>query len=123
MDVQNFLNTHVRDNTRIRSVYLIFPDGIQFHETLIHTITMPKLEWCRSFSDHLIDNIHDVCKTTCDQLITFYEQRKRQAENSIDNINSQDSSISLVNYCENYIRIYANILKSYYLTICDSLNH
>jgi hypothetical protein len=67
---------------RLHSLFLIFHNGLQFHEQW-SGILLRALRWCRSLTNQLISDILEVCQIACNQHISFYEQRRIQADNNI----------------------------------------
>jgi hypothetical protein len=80
------------------ALYLIFPNGLSFHDEWVNTPAMYKLRWCRSFTTRLIWNIFDICKSACDQSITFYDQKWMQAEDDVDNDKANGAKSIIILY-------------------------
>ncbi len=112
VDVKRFLMKHIPNQAHLFALYLIFPNGLQFHERWIDTETMPKLVWCRSFTTHLIPDILDVCQLACSRTITFYQQRQIQAEDAIER-DTIDSAESIPILCLQKIKEFSSFLASY----------
>ncbi len=119
LEIKRFLMKYIPNQAHLFSLYIIFPNGIHFHEQWIGDGTMPKLRWCRSLTMHLIRDILDVCKSGCDQTITFYQQREIAAEDALE-FNSIDSSESIVILFANKVKEYSLLLSEYLGTFTES---
>ncbi|CAF4364273.1 unnamed protein product [Rotaria magnacalcarata] len=90
-EVVQFVNSHVVNQQRLHSFYLIFNNGVRFNSQF--RMRFPGiLQWCRSFTHRLYNDIRSVCATVCDLQITFCDQRLNEIEDCID-----DHSQSIVN--------------------------
>jgi len=107
---------YIPDSSHLFSLFLIFPNGLNFHEPWKNAQTLPKLRWCRSFTNRLIRDILDVCKSACDQTITFYEQRKIQAQDAHER-ESMNSAASIISFFAGKVEEYANLLSNYLRTL------
>lgn len=118
-EVRRFLMKYPSIQVHSYALYLIFPNGLEYHEEWINTPTMPKLRWCRSFTNRLIWDILDMCKSACDQSITFYSQKKIQAEDDMEH-DRGDSTKSIVNLYGERIKAISAILIKYLQFLIDS---
>ncbi len=109
--VRRFLMKHIPNQVHLHSLYLIFPNGIQFHDNWINTDSMPKLRWCRSFTTHLIRDIRDVCESSCNANIEFYRQRMIVAQDAVDR-NTPDSADSIVALFAEEIKKFSLLLRN-----------
>lgn len=112
-ETRHFLDRFIPNQTRLDSLYLIFSNGTQFHNTWINTPTMPKLRWCRSYTHRIIRDVLDFCEAACNALIAFNRQQTRIAQDDLSHGRS-NSSASLVRLYANKSREFSLILKEYY---------
>ena len=113
VEVKLFLITYTPNRRHIFALYLIFPNGVRYSEEWISNESVPKLQWCRSFSTRLIEDIREMCKSACDRSINFYQQRLIEVEDSNQN-NTNGSLESIVVLRETMIERFAALLREYY---------
>lgn len=113
-ETKAFLDRFILDQVHLHSLYLIFSNGIQFHDAWINTPSMPKLCWCRSITDRIIEDALEFCEAACNAMIVFYRQKMIIAQDAVDR--GQDNSANgLVRlYAGEWTR-FSSILKEYLL--------
>jgi hypothetical protein len=112
-DVRVFLMRNVPNQDRLHSLFLIFPNGIRYHEQWLNTPAMPKLKWCRSFTTQLIWDLREVGQIACNQHISFYEQRRIQADDNIDR--------NMINNAKSIAALFARKKKEYSMFLFNYL--
>ena len=118
-EVRHFLMKYSSIQVHSYALYLIFPNGLEYHEKWVNNPSMPRVRWCRSFTIGLIRDILDMCKSACDQSITFYSQKKIQAEDDIER-DRGDSTESIVNLYGERIKAISTILMRYLQLLVNS---
>ncbi len=112
VEVRCFLMKHIPNTANLRSLHIIFPNGVLFHDKWINCESMPKLCWCRSYTTQLIRDICDVCQLACNANITFYQQRMILAQDAVDR-NTIDSADSTVILFAQEIKKFALLVQNY----------
>lgn len=97
VEVRVFLLKYVLNPAKLHSLYIIFPNGVQFHDQWVGNPSIANLRWCRSFTTRLIQDICDACESSCNELIAFYRQRMIIAQDAVDrqSIDGADSVVTL----------------------------
>lgn len=94
IEVRRFLATHILPLPNLRLLFVIFPDGLQYHGQWSHIIS-PSLHWCRSFTTNIVNDALEVCNDACNAHISYYEQRRLEAEDRLSH-DADDSARAIV---------------------------
>ena len=113
-ETRAFLNRFIPDQVHLHSLYLIFSNGTQFHNTWINTPSMSKLCWCRSHTNRIIKDVLDFCEAACNAMIAFYRQQMIIAQDAVGR-GLNNNSRSLVGLYANECRKFSVILRDYLL--------
>jgi hypothetical protein len=96
VDVRGFLDAHIRPLPNLYQLFLIFPNGLHYHDGWTHVMS-PYLHWCRSFTDNIITDSLEVCRSACDANISYFDQRAIEAEDQV-NRQTNDGARSIVEF-------------------------
>jgi len=118
-EVRRFLLKYIPNEAHLHSIFLIFPNGLQYHRQWSNSSTMPKLRWCRSYTNRLIRDILEMCRSACDESITFFDQRMLLAEDDIIH-NRAGNAASMVGLFGRRKIDYCKLLSTYLTTSANS---
>jgi hypothetical protein len=118
-EVRRFLLKYIQNEAHLHSIFLIFPNGLQYHRQWSNSSTMPKLRWCRSFTNRLIRDILEMCRSACEESITFFDQRMLLAEDDVIQ-DSAGNAASMVGLFGGRKRYFCKLLSKYLKTSANS---
>ena len=116
-EVRQLLDTHILRLPNLRLLFLIFPNGLQYHGIWSYIIS-PYLHWCRSFTTNIVSDALEVCKDACNAHISYYEQRRVETEARLSE-NADDGATAIVEMFTTRKRNCILLLHEYVLRLLE----
>jgi hypothetical protein len=118
-EVRCFLRKYIPNEAHLHSIFLIFPNGVQYDRQWSNSLAMPKLRWCRSYTNRLIRDVLEMCRSACEENITFFGQRMLLAEDDVIQ-GSAGNAASMVGLFGGRKIYFCKLLSTYLATSANS---
>ena len=112
LETRMFLEKFIPDQIHLHSLYIIFSNGIQFHEEWTNMLSMPRLRWCRSYTEEFVQDTLDFCRSACNTAIEFYRQQKKIQQDAFRRDQNNASKSLIILYASEWKKL-SLFLKDY----------